>query len=256
MISIGLSLVGITIFHDIPKMFTKGYLVIDHWQIGDILRPLLIVIGLLFVATKYLSIQNRTFREGLAKLRPKYLSILRGTFKKDIPGLDEVRWEIVEKIERSIRPRTRLLLYEDLYAVCLLLGVIRAEREEASIEIVRWLDEKGYPDRRKLGLLDERVRGLSRDDAAFFRFIQKVFLVPKRLSGPRWRIFSEVLRHEFHRVDDIPSYLAEFREEEISREGLVGTFTSMVVFCCLVGGGILERILPINLLGARNRLKG
>lgn len=237
-ISIGLSIVGIMIFNDIPKMFTKGYLVIDHWQLGDILKPLLILCGFLFFATKYLAIKNRIFKEGIVRLRPKYLSILRGGFKKDLPGLEDLRVELVEKIERSIRPKTKLLLYDDLYAITLLLGVLQAEEGKAPIELKGWLKEKGYPDKGGLGLFDKRVRGLLRDEVSLFRFIEVTFFRENRLCGPKWKILSQALRHEFYKVDDLPSYLGEFRYEEISREGLVGIFTSMIAFLSIIGGGI------------------
>lgn len=257
MVSNGLSLVGIMIFHDLPKMFTKGYIVIDHWRIWDILVPLLILSGLLFVATKYLSNQNRIFKEGLIKLRPKYFSILKGTFKKGIPGVNDLREETVEIIQRSIRPKTRLLLYESLYGASLLFGVVQAEREKtAPLEIAKWLKEKGYPDRGELRLFEERVMGLLKDEVSLFRFIETAILREERFLGPKWRIFSQVLGHEFYKVDNIPSYLAEFHCEQISREGLLGLLTSFVVFSCLIGGGIFHRILPINLFSTRNRIKG
>lgn len=257
LVSIGLSLLSIMIFYDMPKMFTPGHIRIDHWHIGDIIKPLVIVFGFMFVATRYFSLQNRNLRNSLAGLRPKYFSILKGSFRKNLPSVNELRWELITKIERCIRWKTKLLLYEDLYDLCLLQGVLRFDREAGICkEIVEWLENRGYPERKRLNILEERIRGLARNEADFFRFIQMNFLGDGRFLEPKGKILKRVTRHEFYKVDDIASYLKELSIEDMGKEGMLGVFASVMVFCFFLGTGILEKILPLNLMGTKNHFRG
>lgn len=256
LVSIGLSLLGIMIFNDIPKMFTPGHIRTDEWHIGDIIKPLVLIFGFMFVATKYLSLQNRQMKNELATLRPKYLSILKGSFRKNLPSINDLRWELVSKIKRCIRWQTRLALYEDLYDLSLLAGVLQSDYDPGiSKEIRDRLTEQGYPDKGRLDMLEERVRGLSRDEVGFYSFIQTLLRDDGRFSEPKGKILIGVLRHEFYEVDDIPSYLKELKIEDMGREGMIGVFASIMTFTLFLGTGILERILPLNLLGAKNHFR-
>jgi hypothetical protein len=257
LVSIGLSILGIMVFCDMPKMFSRGYIRIDQWHMGDIIKPLAIIFGFIFVATKYLSLQNRRLKNELQRLRPKYLSILKGTFKKNLPSINDLRWEIASKIKRCIRWGTRLSLYEDLYGLCLLQGVLGFDRQpNIGQEMVKWLLECDYPEKKRLDLLEERVRGLAQDEVELFRFLQVSLLKDERFLEPKGKILSRVMRHEFYQVDDIPFYLEELGVEDMGREGMVGVFASIVVFCLFLGGGILERILPLNLIGTKDHFRG
>lgn len=254
--SIGLSLLGIMIFCDIPKMFTRGYIRIDHWDIGEIIGPLMVIFGFMLIATKYISMQNRSLKDELNRLRPKYYSILRGAFRKNLPSVNQTRLELASKIQRCIRWETKLRLYEDLYDLCLLQGVLQFEQDRRILqELIEWLTEHNYPDRRRLSIFKERAIGLSRDGVDFFRFLQMSLVRNDRFLEPMGKILSQVTRHEFYHVDNIPSYLKELRGEDAGREGMLGVFVSIMIFSLFTGVGILEKILPWSLVGTRNHFK-
>ncbi len=256
LISIGLSILGIMVYLDMPKMFTRGYLRIDHWGIGEIIRPLVLVFGFMIVATRYLSWQNRNFKNELQRLKPKYDSILKGTFRKNLPSIHELRWELASKISRCIRWTTKLKLYEDLYDICLLQGMLQLEKDPKAVaRTVEWLREQGYPEKKSLNVFEDRARELSRSEVNLFRFLGMSLTKEGRFVEPKGKILMRVLRHEFYQVDDVPSYLERLQSEEMSKEGILGAFASLVVFCLFFGGGVLEKISSWSLMGAKNHFK-
>jgi hypothetical protein len=236
-----ISLLAISMVKNMGRMFTEGCIVVGYWTLGDVIRPLLLVFGILIGATSLISMKNRKIREELRQLRAKYLRILEGKFIKDSPTIEDVRVELASKIKRCKRWYTKKYLLEELFNLSLLRCATQPRyNSQFAKKILQEMEQLGYPGKAKLRYFETNAKRLMTDDYSFFKSLEEFIKRPKRLE-PKGQMLQRVIEREFKK-DRISSYLEEFGFEEIAKGSTLGVFSSLCVLLLVVGSGIFERL--------------